>query len=338
MTDRHIALITSLPALVSWLRAAESARGPASAGPPAARRRVLASSLGVLVVLIVGAAPSFGAFVGGATPPKDVPQFSFVARNLESVYQAVAVVTGSDRRHRGGGFAQCLRTVLAKVSGNPRLEQDRRVDRFARQANLFVASFDYVDQMAAYHIKDDQGTYDRPFNLTVRFVPAKIDALLATLGERPWRGTRPIIVPVLAVHGVRTAYLLSADVAAGADQRGSLEEMASELGIRVRFPTDAELARWGVTLQRFSPPSVSPPADRLTPDSPATMSSQPADRALVTGRLEFQAVVPGWAGSWRMRYRGSDYAWSIKGVNFDAAFRDLVRGVALVASGHGAPE
>src|SRR5579859_3150407 len=316
MTDRHIAVITSLPA---------------------ARRRVLASSLGVLVVLIAGAPPSFGAFAGGATPPKDVPQFSFVARNLESVYQAVAVVTGSDRRYRGVGLAQCLRTVLAKVSGNPRLEQDRRVDRFARQAHLFVASFDYVDQMAAYHIKDDQGTYDRPFNLTVRFVPAKIDALLATLGERPWRGTRPIIVPVLAVHGVRTAYLLSAEVAAGADQRGSLEEMASELGIRVHFPTDAELAGWGVTLQRFSPPSVSP-ADRLTPGSPATMSSPPADRALVTGRLEFQTAVPGWAGSWRMRYRGGDYAWSIKGVNFDAAFRDLVRGVALVASGHGAPE
>jgi uncharacterized protein len=293
------------------------------------RHIALASSLGVLVVLIVGATPSFGAFAGGAAPPKDVPKFSFVARNLESVYQAVAVVTGSDRRYRGGGFARCLRTVLAKVSGNPRLEQDRRVDRFAREAHLFVASFDYVDQMAAYHIKDDQGTYDRPFNLTVRFVPAKIDALLATLGERPWRGTRPTIVPVLAVHGVRTAYLLSADVAAGADQRGSLEEMASEMGIRVRFPTDAELAGWGVRPQRFSPPSLSPAA---------VITSLPADRALVAGRLEFQTAVPGWAGSWRMRYRGSDYAWSIKGVNFDAAFRDLVRGVVLVASGHGAPE
>lgn len=290
----------------------------------ARRRRVLAASLGVLLVPLVGAAPSFGAFVGGASPPKDVPQFSFVARNLESVYQAVAVVTGSDRRYRGVGFARCLRTVLAKVSGNPRLEHDPRVERFAREASLYVATFDYVDQMAAYHIKDDQGTYDRPFNLTVRFVPAKVDALLATLGERPWRGERPVIIPVLAVHGVRTAYLLSADVAAGADQRGSLEEMASEMGIRVRFPTDAQLAGWGVTLQRFSPPRVSMPT--------------PPDHALVAGTLEFQTAVPGWAGSWRMRYRGSEYAWSIKGVNFDAAFRDIVRGVVLVASGHGAPE
>src|SRR5579864_2706521 len=92
----------------------------------------------MVLVAFVGAAPSFGqngGFVGGTTAPKDVPAFSFVARNLASMYQAVAVVTGSDRRYRGMGFAQCLRTVLAKVSGNPRLEQDRRVDRFAREAH-----------------------------------------------------------------------------------------------------------------------------------------------------------------------------------------------------------
>lgn len=289
------------------------------------RRRLLTLSLGVLLVASVGATPSFGqsgGFSGGTAPPKDVPEFSFVARNLASVYQAVAVVTGSDRRYRGVGFAQCLRTVLAKVSGNPRLEHDPRVDHFAREANLFVGSFDYVDQMAAYHVKDDQGTYDRPYNLTVRFVPARIDALLVQLGERPWRGARPVIVPALAVHGVRSSYLLSADGAAAADQRSSLEEMASELGIPVRFPTAAELTAWGATLQGSPPPRA----------------SLPPDQALVAGTLEFQAAVPGWAGSWRMRYRGSDYAWAVRGVNFDAAFRDLVNGVVLVASGHGAPE
>ncbi|HKX19977.1 MAG TPA: DUF2066 domain-containing protein [bacterium] len=290
-----------------------------------ARRRLLTSSLGGLLVAFMGAAPSFGqsgGFSGGTAAPKDVPAFSFVARNLASMYQAVAVVTGSDRRYRGVGFAQCLRTVLAKVSGNPRLEHDPRVDRFAREANLFVGSFDYVDQMAAYHVKDDQGTYDRPYNLTVRFVPAQIDALLARLDERPWRGARPVIVAALAVRGARTSYLLSADSAAGADQRSSLEEMASELGIPVRFPTDAELTAWGATLQ----------------GSPLPRASLPPEQALVAGSLEFQAAVPGWAGAWRMRYRGNDYAWTIRGVNFDAAFRDLVNGVVLVASGHGAPE
>jgi hypothetical protein len=39
-----------------------------------------------------------------------------------------------------------------------------------------------------------------------------------------------------------------------------------------------------------------------------------------------------------MRWRGLDYAWRISGVNFDEAFRDIMRGVARVASGHGAPD
>jgi hypothetical protein len=208
-----------------------------------------------------------------------------------------------------------------KVSGNPGLAVDPRVERFAREANLFVASFDYVDQLAAYHIHDDQGTYDRPFNLTVHFVPAMIDRLLGDLGDRPWRGERPVLVPVVAVRGVSSAYLLSADAAAAAGQRGSLEEAASELGLRVRFPTEAELAAWGVTMN-------GDPVPHATPED---------NWALVSGTLEFQQAVPGWAGRWSMRYRGKDYVWSIRGVNFDKAFADLARGVVQIASGHGSP-
>src|SRR5579863_5380604 len=170
------------------------------------RRRFLAPLIGPLAVLLAGAAPSSAIFVGGATPPKGggARPSSYVAENLAGVYQATVIVTGSDRRYRNAGFARALRAVLVKVSGNPRLDADPRVDRWAREANLFVGSFDYVDQLAAYNVKDDQGTYDRPFNLTVHFVPAMIDGLLADLGDRPWRGERPVIVPVLAVHGVST--------------------------------------------------------------------------------------------------------------------------------------
>ncbi len=290
-------------------------------------RRVLTVVLGMVVALSVGAAPSPGApgggFVGAGNPPKpENAPYSYVSQNLSSMYQATVVVTGSDRRYRNAGFARCLRTVLVKASGNPRLAADPRVDRYAREANLFIASFDYVDQLAAYHIHDDQGTYDRPFNLTVRFVPAMIDRLLADLGYRPWRGDRPMIVPVLAVRGVTTAYVLGAETAAGADQRGSLEESASELGLRVRFPTEAELAGWGVTADGFPSPHVAPPADW----------------ALVTGTLEFVPAAPGWAGSWKTRYRDRDYAWGVRGVNFDKAFQNLAAGVAQIASGHGTPE
>ena len=287
----------------------------------ASRRRALATSLGLLLVAWMGASPSFGQFRQGATPPKKIAPFSYVAQNLASMYQAVAIVTGSDRRYRAMGMARCLRTVLAKVSGNPGLENDPRVERYAREANLFVASFDYGDQDAAYHVKDDQGTYDRPFNLTVRFVPAMIDGLLEQLGDRPWRGGRPVIVPVLAVRGVTTAYVLSSEAAGGIDQRNSLEEVASELGLHVRFPTDAELTDWGVTSRGFPSPSTEPPADW----------------ALVTGTLEFEPAVPGWTGSWKMRYQNRDSTWGVRGVNFDKAFQNLADGVAQIASGHGVP-
>ena len=55
--------------------------------------------------------------------------------------------------------------------------------------------------MADIPLHDEQGTYDRPHKLTVTFDPLKIDALLAEFGDKPWRGERPVVVPVLLVHG-----------------------------------------------------------------------------------------------------------------------------------------
>jgi hypothetical protein len=39
-----------------------------------------------------------------------------------------------------------------------------------------------------------------------------------------------------------------------------------------------------------------------------------------------------------MRSQGADYTWGISGVNYDAAFRNIVHGVALAASGTGSPD
>jgi len=89
----------------------------------------------------------------------------------------------------------------------------------------------------------------------------------------------------------------------------------------VRIPSEAELARWGVSMGEFPSPKI---------------ASSP-DQAIVAGRLEFKEEPPGWVGSWRLRWHGVDYAWSIGGVNFDEAFRDMVRGVMRVASGHDGP-
>ena len=246
------------------------------------------------------------------------------AQRRENLYQAVAIVTGSDMRSRPTGFAQCLREVLVKLSGEPRLRDDPRVGELAARAAPLVASFEYADQMAGIPIHDDQGTYDRPFNLTVRFDPERIDQALADLGEKPWRGERPVVVPAVLVRRYSATYLLSAEDPApiAADQRGSLVERGEEFGMKVHIPTEAEFAAWGMTAKEF----------------PSSQLPSPPDQALVAGTLQFEEAIPGWVGSWRMRWRGVDYAWHISGVNFDEAFRDIIRGVVRVASGHGAPD
>jgi hypothetical protein len=240
-------------------------------------------------------------------------------------YQTFNIVAGYDlERTRRVGFAHCLPEVLVRVSGEPRLEHDPRVADLAAHADTLVASYDYSDflvRMGPVH--DDQGTGDeRPYDLVVRFDHAKIDAVLSELGAPPWLGRRPQVVPVLAVKGFSGTYLLSAEVKAGAEQRGSLAAAATQYGLPLRVPSEAELASWGVA------PSGAP-NPRAEPQE---------GRALVTGTLYFDEAKPGWVAAWQMRWRGADYAWGISGVNYDEAFRSLMRGVARVASGHGAPD
>jgi hypothetical protein len=244
------------------------------------------------------------------------------AQETSELYQATVIVTGYDMRSRPSGFAQALRWVLVNVSGEPRLRADPRVSALATHADALVASFSYVDQMAGMPYHDEQGTYDRPYNLTVKFDPARIDKALADLGEQPWRGERPVVVPVLTVRGFTASYLLSAESFAGAEQRAAFADVARDFYMKVRFPTETAFAAWGIKMGEL--PSL--------PPSTATGD------ALVAGTLEFQESLPGWIGAWRWRWRGVDYAWSIKGVNYDEAFRDIVRGVLRVASGHGAPD
>ena len=248
------------------------------------------------------------------------------AEESSDFYQAYAIVTGTDMRQRPWGMAQCLREVLVKVAGDPRLKDDPRVLELAAHADRFVASFDYVDMMAGIPKKDDQGSYDRPHKLTVRFDAAKIDGVLAELGETPWRGERPVVVPLLLIHGPKPpAYVLSAEVPAGEEQRGSFVNAASEFGMTIRLPREAELAGLGVALDHFPFPEAPPP-------------DAAPEEAIVVGSLDWSEPLPGWIGAWRTRWHGADHRWGISGVNYDAAFRDIVRGVVLLASGRGEPD
>jgi len=243
--------------------------------------------------------------------------------DIGPMYEADAVVTGTDMRQRPWGFAQTLRDVLVRSSGDPRLKDEPRTAELAVHADRLVACFNYVDMMAGVPLHDDQGTYDRPHKLIVYFDPAKIDVILAQFGDKPWRGERPVVVPVLLVHGRKPpAYLLSAEIPAGEEQRSSFTTAVDQFGMAVRIPSDAELLTWSAGVGHF--PSDPPPSS--------------AGQAIVAGTLDWSETLPGWIGKWRMRWQGADYAWGISGVNYDAAFRNIVRGVVLVASGGGSPD
>lgn len=273
--------------------------------PPRSRRRHVPTAL---VAAVCGLAAAAGTWASSRLP--------------DELYQATVIVTGTDARSRPIGFGQALRKVLVNVSGEPRLYGDPRVTALAAGAGGSVAAFSYVDRMAGRPVHDEQGTRDRPYNLTVKFVRTRIDAMLADLGQRPWTGARPAVVPVLAVRIGPTSYLLSAETPHGVEQRASFADMARDYGLTVRFPTGAELAAWG--------------AGKTGVPSPPASAAQ--SEAVVAGTLRFDESLPGWVGSWRWRWRGVAYAWSIKGVSFDEAFRDVCRGVLRVASGHGVPD
>jgi hypothetical protein len=249
-----------------------------------------------------------------------------LAEPLGGIYQATVITTGSDTRFRNAGFARALREVLVKASGEPRLAKDPRVDRLIPQADKLVAFFSYRDEMEGIHHHDDQGTYDRPFDLTVQFDWLSINAALAELGEMPWLGERPTIEPVILVRGHERPfdqhYMISDEDPAAAAQRDSLSYCAQKYGLLLRVPSAADLTAWNVRPTETAGP-IAPPS---------------ADKFVVVGTLDFRLSTFGWVGAWRATWRGVDYDWGIGGASFDKAFDNLLAGVARIASGHGRPD
>ena len=242
------------------------------------------------------------------------------AADRASLYQAMEIVTGTDMRERPRGFARCLEDVLVKVSGDPRLRSDPRVIALAGHAADYVVTFNYVDPIAGTRPKDDQGTYDRSENLTVSFDRVKIDALLVSLGEQPWHGPRPVLVPVLSVHGRKPPdYLLSAAEPLAAEQRNAFERIAEEAGISLRFPAVSEFGKLRIR-------------NRNAADCGQTGS------IVVLGRLEWSEAAPGWIGTWRACWQHRRHVWTAHGGGYDLAFTTIVQGATLLASGRGTPE
>jgi hypothetical protein len=245
------------------------------------------------------------------------------------LYQAKPVVTGTGETNRKIGFALAFEDVLVKVSGDPRLIGDPRVVKLAEDAGSMVQEFRYRDRMEGIPIHDEQGSHDRPHDLTTTFVPEKIDAVLASLGSRPWTEPRQRITLFLGVRNGNRTFVLSSDGERGVDMRDSLASASLKVAIPVMLPDSAALSSAGITKETL------PTADPAVLDELAKTAQ--GDYALV-GSLVWSDNELGWIADWTISAKGQTYKWQIHGVSFDDAFRNAIRGSAQVLSGNGNPD
>ena len=220
-------------------------------------------------------------------------------------YEARTIVTGTDLRSRPAGLAACLADVLAKVSGDPTVLDDPRLPALESHAADYATGFDYWDRMSGIPHHDEQGSSDRPYNLTVRFTRDGIDAALRTLGREPWTTPRPPLVVVVHVVGARDTFDVTTIEPRAAGMRAAIRDAGEKYGMD-----------WAI----MSDPQARPPG--FVP---------------LVGALVLSEAALGWVADWHLDWQGSGYDWGVRGVNFDAAFRDGVRGAMQVLSGHGAP-
>ena len=101
------------------------------------------------------------------------------------LYRTKVTVTGQGEANRMVGFAACLEDVLIKASGAQKLAGDRRLAAYKSKAKDLVTAFSYRDQFAGKPIRDEQGTRDRPYDLTVDFEESKINDILRRSASSP---------------------------------------------------------------------------------------------------------------------------------------------------------
>ena len=244
------------------------------------------------------------------------------------LYQARTIVTGQRDETRIPGFERCLEDVLKKISGDPSITSDEVAASAAGRARDYVKEFHEHDRMEGIPIHDEQGTRDRPFDLTVAFYPRKIDALLESLGRKPWVSRRPTIMVLLLVNNGNNVYILTNDADMGFDQRESFMSAAWQTGMPIILPTAEVLDRSGLSAEGLHAASSA--------DLEKLASANEGDLALV-GSIVWNSGMLGWKADWLLYAKGTPHEWQIQDVNFDDAFRSAMRGAAQILSGHGEP-
>jgi hypothetical protein len=248
--------------------------------------------------------------------------------SLDDVYTTRAVVTGKDERNRPLGFRLCFEDVLIKASGDASIVSDDRFERLVASAGQYVSTFSYRDRLEGKPVHDEQGTYDRPHFLTCRFDPQKINSVLKTLGRKPWLGHRSRVVMLVVVHGRKNSGILSSDGVFDPDMREALANAAQRYGLPVILPSVATLQSNQIGIET----AAITPGDRLLRVTELSNGELP-----LVGDLRWSDAALGWIVTWSLEASGRRHRWSVRGVNYDEAFRNAVRGAARILSGNGEP-
>jgi hypothetical protein len=252
-----------------------------------------------------------------------------VGARADDLYRAQAVVTGTGEPNRNEALGPGLEEVLIKVSGVQKLAGDARLAPYKAKAKDYVGSYSYHDQMSGIPIHDEQGTRDRPYDLTVDFDPAKIADVLKQLGVKPWAGKRPMIAVFAGLQQGNTSYVIAADGDRGSDQRDSLQAIAAKRGVPIVLPATADLAKSGID------------GAKLAKAEPASLASLVADKgseAVLVGQLVWNDHKLDWSAQWRFDSEGKTHRWQVRAPTYDEAFRRGIGGVAQLLSGNGEPK
>ena len=241
------------------------------------------------------------------------------------LYRAQAIVTGQGEANRIVGFASCLEDVLIKVSGAQKLAGDRRLAAYKSNAKSFVRAFSYRDQMSGKPHRDEQGTRDRPYDLTVDFDEGKIGDILKALGIKPWLSHRPRLAVFVEMKQGPKNYIVTSDGAQSDLQRDALLVAADRRGMDIVLPSAAALTKSKLNGAELK----TAPSSTLAP----VAAEQGGEVALV-GQLVWDDRELGWATQWQMDWRGRTHRWQVHGVTFDEAFRRGIGGAAQVLSGN----
>ena len=232
------------------------------------------------------------------------------------LFQARTIVTGTDARERPEGFRRTLLDVLVKASGDPSIAEAPGVAAALNDAGAMVEDFRYADRDWELPLHDEQGTEDRPYDLTVRFAPECVRLALASLGHAVWAGERPPLLLHVTVERDGDKYTVTADGNAADTARQAAAMAADRYAMRIVLP-----------------PSVSgdTPEDRL-----GLVPLQIPGAVELEGSLAWSDRDSGYDGEWTLAAAG-EHRWRVRGASLDEAFRNAVLGAMKVLSGNGEP-